>query len=736
MGTQRTGRVIGALAAAMLAGAGTAEAAVAHPGSAPPAVAPAGGPVVAAPASAIPSTGAQVSGAPLAHTTVGTVFAEEGTSRVAVMSDNGASSTPVPGFDPSVITKAFGCGTSFVTDNGSFAPVAPTVAAGAFQWRNLATGDTASRAPASGRVLVGATPDGWAEFDEDTSRLIGVRASDLHETALGQSVTLAYGCDATGYATIAPTATHGAVVDYCTWAGGSGSCVDLVNDPHGYAYEVLAVFGTTVVYQSLAVNAGTGDPEFQVWRVTRNGSPSLVHASTGGDATSAAITGSGTAFFQEAGPTTPDPGLVGFTPVGGSATTWAAPGELNPMVVRGSSGPLFASVGYAEGGISTLGPGGLGATLPWWMTGTPTYRPMTPHRILDTRYGVGAARRLVRDGETVHLAVAGVAGIPSSGVGAVDLNVTVVGPKAGGYIAAFPSDASRPTASNLNYARNQVVANHVIAKVGGDGRVSLYASRSTNLVADVTGWYPAGSAYRPLTPHRILDTRNGLGVPKGRVPGGGTRTLHVLGAAGVPGAGVDSVVVNLTDVGSVRGGYVTAWPTGRSRPTVSNVNYKKGQTFPGLAIVKVGSGGSVNLYTSAASHLVADIVGWVPTGSEYSGLDPARIRDTRTGIGGGRAIRPAGSTMTVQVTGRGGVPPSGVKAVMLNVTVAQPAGSGYLTVFPSNAARPTASTLNYRRGNILANSIVAAVGADGAVKVYVSARTQVVVDVSGWFAAG
>ena len=92
--------------------------------------------------------------------------------------------------------------------------------------------------------------------------------------------------------------------------------------------------------------------------------------------------------------------------------------------------------------------------------------------------------------------------------------------------------------------------------------------------------------------------------------------------------------------------------------------------------------------------------------------------------------------MTVQVTGRGGVPPTNqVKAVMLNVTVTGTQGGGYLTLFPSNVSRPTASTLNFTKRSTVANSAVTAVGTDGAVKIYVSASTHVIVDVSGWFAS-
>ncbi len=743
MHRRRTGRFALVVAATVVAVvAATGAAAATTPSSATARYAAAAGQRAGVPG-AIPSTGLQVSGIPLAHTSRGTVFAEEGTSRVAILSDDGNASVSVPGFDPSLIDSAYGCGSSFVVDNGAFAPVAPQEAAGAaagiFQWRDVTSGATTSRAPASGREMAGATPTGWAEVDLSSYNLIGVNGRDQRETTLGKAFQWGYGCDETGYATVEPTATDppSGVITYCTWSGGSGSCTEIAEDPN--AYEILSVSGTTVIYQTLSFNNTTGDSEFQAWRVTKGGSPTLVYSSTDGDISSAVATGAGTAFFQEAGPTTPDPGIVGWTPTGGSATTWKAPGDLGednlgPIVVLGSNGPLFASVGYAAGGIGRLGSGGVSPVGPWWMEGQPSYTPMSPRRVLDTRAGVGAPKRIVPSGQTLSLTVSGTAGMPAGGVAAVDLNVTVTGGTRGGYLTVYPSETSKPTASNLNYGPGQTIANHVITKVGSDGIVELYVSGTTHVIADVSGWYPEGSSYVPLRPYRMLDTRTGRGGAKGIVPAGGTRTVTALNVGGVPGAGVDSVVVNLTDTASTRGGYLTGYPTGTSRPTVSNLNYPTGRTVAGLAILKLGTGGRVSIYTSSSSHLIADVVGWISTGGEYTGLSPKRIRDTRNGIGGNAAIQPAGSILTVKVTGQGGVPASGVKAVMLNVTVTGPTSGGYLTLFPSGVPRPTASTLNFMKYHTVANSAVTAVGGDGSVRIYVSASTHVVVDVSGWFA--
>ena len=97
-------------------------------------------------------------------------------------------------------------------------------------------------------------------------------------------------------------------------------------------------------------------------------------------------------------------------------------------------------------------------------------------------------------------------------------------------------------------------------------------------------------------------------------------------------------------------------------------------------------------------------------------------------------MRPAGSAVDVQLTGRGGVPASGVAAVILNATVTETAGAGFLTIFPAGTARPWASDLNYAPGETRPNLVVVKVGAGGRVGLFTAQATHVVFDVAGWFA--
>jgi hypothetical protein len=179
-----------------------------------------------------------------------------------------------------------------------------------------------------------------------------------------------------------------------------------------------------------------------------------------------------------------------------------------------------------------------------------------------------------------------------------------------------------PTASNLNFGPGDTVPNMVIAKVGSGGKVNVYnAVGSTDVLFDVAGWYADGSLssvatglYGPLSPVRILDTRNGLGGYSHEVGPGQNVSVQAAGVGGVPSTGVSAVVLNVTVTNPNSGSYLTVYPTGSSLPTASNLNFMPGQTVPNLVVVKVGSNGQLNVYNAVGStDVVFDVTGWYST---------------------------------------------------------------------------------------------------------------------------
>jgi hypothetical protein len=125
----------------------------------------------------------------------------------------------------------------------------------------------------------------------------------------------------------------------------------------------------------------------------------------------------------------------------------------------------------------------------------------------------------------------------------------------------------------------------------------------------------------------------------------------------------------------------------------------------------------------------------VSTAGGFASLAPSRLLDTRIGVGAPTAPVGAGGTVALQVTGRGGVPVSGVSAVVVNVTVTAPTSFGYVTAYGDGTARPTASNLNFVAGQTVPNLVIAPVGTNGKVALYNGSggTAHLIADVAGWF---
>ena len=373
-----------------------------------------------------------------------------------------------------------------------------------------------------------------------------------------------------------------------------------------------------------------------------------------------------------------------------------------------------------------------------------SFIPLTPARVLDTRAGskVGNA---TGSAAALEFSVLGKGGLPTTGVAAVSLNVTVVNGEnpaiGGGYVTVFPCGVL-PDASNLNFVDGQAVPNAVMAPVSTSGTICFYVYGTAHLIADVSGYFPTGSDFRSLTPSRMLDTRASGKV--GNAAGTGAAfELSVWGKAGLPASGVGAVAVNVTVVEGVNptvgGGYVTVYPCG-ARPDASNVNFVTGQTVPNLVIAPVSSAGKICFYVYGTAHLLADVSGYVPTGSDFVSLTPARLVNTRGGAKIGNAPG-TGTVLEVPVLGRAGLPgaASGVPmigALAMNVTVTDSespsVGGGYVTVFPCGT-RPDASNLNFIADQTIANAVIAPISVSGTVCFYVYGTAHLLADVSGYF---
>ncbi len=240
-----------------------------------------------------------------------------------------------------------------------------------------------------------------------------------------------------------------------------------------------------------------------------------------------------------------------------------------------------------------------------------------------------------------------------------------------------------------------------------------------------------------VTPCRLVDTRSSGGPIQGNT----SRDFAVpqLGGCNIPATAV-SYSLNVTVVPQGPLGYLTIWPTSQAQPGVSTMNSPDGRTKANAAIVQGGVGGSVSVYVRDTTNVILDIDGYFApsTGStlQFFSLAPCRVVDTRGANGslGGPALN-GGQERDFPVLSSDCQIPSSAKAYSMNFTVVPDGGPlGYLTVWPTGEPQPVVSTLNNPTATNVANAAIVPAGTGGAISVYASQNTQLLVDIDGYFA--
>ncbi|HMZ17008.1 MAG TPA: RHS repeat-associated core domain-containing protein [Blastocatellia bacterium] len=407
-----------------------------------------------------------------------------------------------------------------------------------------------------------------------------------------------------------------------------------------------------------------------------------------------------------------------------------------------------------------------------------------PVRLLETRAGFsgcttpGAA---ISTNSTFTLpARTACAGVPATAA-AVTGNVTVV-PSAPGFLTLFPSDAAQPTVANSNFAANEITNNLFTVGLGATGpdagAFKIFASATTHVIVDVTGYYAppnvGGLYFHSLpAPVRLLETRAGFSgcfAPGAPLIGTGNPNadpnldLAVQGRSPIPlpcnsiPASAQMLVGNATSVLPSGGGFLTIYPSGGTRPLIASSNYAGSDVINGPFTVRLGADGKFKIYTLATTHLVVDILGYYSeeavdangAGLLFTPLPaPVRLLETRADFpnfplpGCTRTNAPIqgnlnAATHTQQARSFCGLPAS-AQAVVGNVTAVNTAGAGFLTLFPGNLTNaPLVATSNYPAPASFGYNRHYFVGlspGDGTFKVLTQFTTELVVDVSGYFAA-
>jgi hypothetical protein len=366
-----------------------------------------------------------------------------------------------------------------------------------------------------------------------------------------------------------------------------------------------------------------------------------------------------------------------------------------------------------------------------------------PCRLVDTRPPNGGGPIPGGTFQTFPIPQEGGCNIPATAA-AYSLNVSVVPTGRLGYLTMWPAGIDlRPVVSTLNSPDGRVKADAAIVPAGTNGAVNVYVTDTTNVILDINGYFapvtPSTLAFYPLPPCRVADTRDvsfpqGLGPPS--LTGGHERAFPILNAAtcNIPSSAA-AYSLNLTVAPHGGLSYLTVWPTGQTRPTVSTLNDALGRTIANGAIAVAGTGSEVSAYATDDTDLIIDINGYfAPAGTgglSLYAVSPCRVIDTRQ-VGNGQ---PFSGTLNPPVdVGASicGTPPA-AQGYVFNATVVPTGALGYLTLWPDGGARPTVSTLNAADGSVSSNMAIVP-STNGKIDAYASGITQLILDISSYFA--
>jgi len=211
--------------------------------------------------------------------------------------------------------------------------------------------------------------------------------------------------------------------------------------------------------------------------------------------------------------------------------------------------------------------------------------------------------------------------------------------------------------------------------------------------------------------------------------GGSGRAFPILSSSCKVPFSAQAYSLNVTAVPHKALNYLTAWPTGETRPNVSTLNAPTGTVVANAAIVPAGTSGQVSIFVSDNADVILDINGYfAPPGTgglSLYGVTPCRVIDTRPKAFDG--------VLAVNVEGSSCALPSTAQAYVLNGTVV-PAGSlSYLTLWAEAEEQPNVSMLNPDDGVITSNMAIVPTN-NGSIDAFSSNSTNLILDISGYFA--
>jgi hypothetical protein len=314
--------------------------------------------------------------------------------------------------------------------------------------------------------------------------------------------------------------------------------------------------------------------------------------------------------------------LVGVEPASaGFVTAWSCdderPWASNLNLTAGSTQAAFALIGvgatreicvYSSTEVHLV-VDVFGSYVPASADAATTYRSIGPTRMLDTRRGGG----IVQPGQPHRIWF-------QPGTTSVAINIAATEATAPGFVTAYPCDGPAPATSNLNVVAGQTVSNFAQVAVSAEGELCIVSSMATHLVIDLVGAFTAaddGWWYHATAPTRLVDSREGVGVPVGPI------TRFVFGSGAVPANShpaltavpdaARALLLTAVAVDPRADGWMTVAPCvdDGAYATVA-LNTTAARTTANLTVVPTPatSGTDLCMFSMMASDQVLDLAGW------------------------------------------------------------------------------------------------------------------------------
>lgn len=274
------------------------------------------------------------------------------------------------------------------------------------------------------------------------------------------------------------------------------------------------------------------------------------------------------------------------------------------------------------------------------------------------------------------------------------------------------------------------------------GTLALIGSLLVATPASALNDTGTGGVFVPTT-GRILDTKNNIGGYATPMPAKTWRTVQVAGLAGLPddgSVGAVSVVATVADISAA--GQLFGRPDADTKYTLMGIyGGEQQQNTSFSSVLAVGADGTIQVYAETSARLILDVQGYYTANTDgtapggFVPLNGKRVADTRSGTGFPQAQLTTGKSAVLQVTGTAGVP-AGASAVIVNLVAMNATSNvGFLTPYPTGAARP-ANSFNYAGGTTTTMQAQVQLSADGKITVYnANSTADLAIDVQGYFTA-